>query len=150
MIVKKSTIDDIPALVDLGRQFTAESAYGWEYSPENAAKSFELAITHPECACIHITNDDGVMIGAALISFETDFTTNRIGDINEFYISAEGRGSGAGRLLLDTCCVWFDFMGCEQVFVKATGNIESQGRSFENLFSKYGFKVFSSVLVRGI
>lgn len=147
MITRLANIDDLPNLLLMGQVFCKESGWGWTYSEENALKSFYTAIVHPDMDII-LTENEGKFYGACIVSIENDFQVENVGDILEFYVSPESRGTGASRELLKAVCDWFDERKCVRVFVKATANIESQGKAFENLFSKYGFKVFSSVLVR--
>lgn len=149
MISRLAVETDLPKLVDLGREFMTEGRWGWTYNDRNAARTFLLSIIHPECDVVIIDND-GEIVGACIVSYENDFQVERVGDIVEFYISKSARGSGAGRMLLDASCEWFDKQGCVNVFVKATGNIENAGKAFQNLFAKQGFKVFSDVMVRGL
>lgn len=147
MIVRKSTINDLPSLISLGRSFLEESSWGWTYNEDNAARSFYNYMNHPECACLQVMDGDK-LLGCSMIAYENDFQDETIGDINEFYILPEGRGTGAARELLSAVCDWFDSHNCKNVFVKSTGYI-GQNKAFENLFGKYGFKVFSVVMVRG-
>lgn len=146
MITRMATIDDLPLLVEMGRVFCKESGWNWTYSEENAVKTFYTAITHPEMDVV-ITKKDGELLAACIVAFENDFQVEPVGDIVEFYVSPESRGTGASRELLKAVCDWFDAYKCVNVFVKATANIGND-QAFINLFSKYGFKVFSSVLVR--
>lgn len=147
MIARKSTINDLPELVKLGQEFMDETRWGWTYSPDNALRSYYTHITHPECDIIQVNDENGVLLGAAMVSIENDFQVENVGDINEFYVSAKARGTGASRVLMQALCDWFDEMKCINVFVKATANVGND-QAFINLFNKYGFKVFSQVLVR--
>lgn len=149
MIARLADEKDLPKLVELGREFMTEGRWGWTYSDRNAARTFLTCIIHHECDVIVIDND-GDIVGAVLMSYENDFQVENVGDIIEFYISKRARGTGAGRMLLDAACEWFDKQNCVNVFVKATGNIEANGKSFQNLFAKQGFKIFSDVMVRGL
>lgn len=147
MVTRIATVDDLPELIKLGEMFCKESGWGWTYSEENALRSFYTAMVHPEMEIIVSVNEDGNMVGVCMVSTENDFQVQTVGDIMEFYVSKDGRGTGVGRELLKYACDWFDERGCVNVFVKATANI-GLDKAFINLFSKYGFKVFSSVLVR--
>lgn len=147
MIVRKSGINDLPALLELGREFISETQWGWTYSEENALKSFYTHIVHPDCDIIQVTSDEGELLGAGMVSIENDFQVENVGDIVEFYMSPKARGTGASRELLKGMCDWFDENECVKVFVKATANIGNDA-AFINLFKKYGFQVSSVVLVR--
>lgn len=149
MIGRLATENDLPKLVDLGREFMTEGRWGWTYSDSRAAKTFLTSILHPECDTV-VVEEDGRLLGAAVLSYENDFQIENVGDIVEFYVVKDARGTGAGRMLLDAACEWFDKHNCVNVFVKATGNIENAGKAFQNLFAKQGFQVFSDVLVRGL
>lgn len=146
MITRLATVDDLPMLIKMGEVFCKESGWGWTYSEENALKSFYTAIIHPEMDIVLCLKDDA-LYGACIVATENDFQVETVGDIAEFYVSPDSRGSGAGRELLKAVCEWFDEKKCVNIFVKATANIGFD-QAFVNLFSKYGFKVFSSVLVR--
>jgi hypothetical protein len=49
MIGRLATENDLPKLVDLGREFMTEGRWGWTYSDSRAAKTFLTSILHPEC-----------------------------------------------------------------------------------------------------
>lgn len=147
MKVTSATLEDIPELLDLCRQFLEESNWGWTFNEDNAIKSFYTNIVLPDCDILQIKNDDGELLGCVMVSIENDFQTENVGDIQEFYIRPEARGTGAGRELLKAACEWFDENKCVRVFVKATANI-GKDAAFVNLFKKYDFEVFSVVLVR--
>lgn len=149
MITRLAVESDLPHLVAIGREFMEEGKWGWTYSDSRAAKTFLTSILHPECDTV-VIEKDGKILGAAVLSYENDFQIENVGDIVEFYITKEARGTVAGRMLLDASCDWFDKNNCVNVFVKATGNIENNGKAFQNLFAKQGFKVFSDVMVRGL
>lgn len=137
----------MPVLLNVAEKFCTESKWGWHFSAQNSEQSFNNMINHPECDVIIVETDDAVLLGVAVVSTETDFQVETVGDINEFYVMPEARGTGVGRFLLKAMCDWFDARGCVNVFVKSTANI-GQAAAFANLFAKYDFKVFSSVLVR--
>lgn len=149
MISRLANETDLPKLVELGREFMTEGRWGWTYSDRHAARTFLTCMLHDECDVI-VIDDNGDIVGAVLVSYENDFQVENVGDIIEFYISRKARGTGAGRMLLDAACEWFDSHKCVNVFVKATGNIENAGKAFQNLFAKQGFKIFSDVMVRGL
>jgi N-acetylglutamate synthase-like GNAT family acetyltransferase len=148
MITRYATIDDINEINKIGRMFCEESEWGWEYNEKNAMNSYAKAILHPEMEIICVFDNEKVA-GIAIVSTENDFTTKTIGDIIEFYVSPDYRRSYVSSDLLSAVCAWFDARNCVHVFVKSTGNVEGQGKAFENLFKKFSFNVFSSVLVRG-
>lgn len=148
-MIRKAELRDMTNLIELGREFISEGSWGWTYSEENAAKSFFTCINSPECDIL-ISEEDGVLLGAVIVSYENDFQVDNVGDVLEFYVSKAGRGKGVGRELLAAACRWFDEHNCVQVFAKATANITEQGKAFQNLFGKFGFNIFSDVLVRGV
>ena len=148
-MIRRAELKDIPNLIELGREFITEGSWGWTYSEENAAKSFFTCISSPDYAIL-ISEENDSLLGAVIVSYENDFQVDNVGDILEFYVSKKGRGKGVGRELLKAACDWFDEHNCVHVFTKATANIGSQGKAFQNLFVKFGFCVFSDVLVRGV
>lgn len=145
-MVKKSQLKDIPKLIEIAKDFLDESQWDWTFSETNALESLTMGIMHPDCSVFHV-EDDGEIVGFGAVSFENNFYVERQGDVIEFYISPKARGTQAARILLKAMCEWFDKSDCKNVFVKATGNI-GQDNAFVNLFGKFGFKVFSQVLVR--
>lgn len=147
MICKVANINDLPMLISLGEVFCKESGWGWTYSEENATRTFYTTIVHPDMDTLLVMDGDKVL-GACIVSVENDFTVETIGDVVEFYVSPDSRGTGAGRELMKFMCDWFDERKAINIFVKSTAHI-GEGKAFENLFSKYGFNVFSHVLVRG-
>lgn len=147
MICRTATINDLPNLVDIAKEFMAETNWGWTFNEDFSLESFYKSIIHPECDVVLCLSDGNELLGAAIVAIENDFQVESVGDILEFYISAKARGTGAGRELLSSMCKWFDSRKCVNVFVKATANIGND-QAFINLFKKFGFKVSSVVLVR--
>lgn len=145
-MTRKATINDLPRLIEIAEQFLNESNWDWTFNKENAVKTFYTSIMHPECDTI-VSEKDGKIEGLCIVSYEQDFTDEKIGDIVEYYVTPEGRGTGLSRELLQGVCEWFDGYECKNVFVKATANI-GKDAAFINLFNKFGFNVFSKVLVR--
>ena len=56
MIGRLATENDLPKLVDLGREFMTEGRWGWTYSDSRAAKTFLTSILHPECDTVVVVD----------------------------------------------------------------------------------------------
>lgn len=86
--------------------------------------------------------DSGACRGYAIINCSDDFTQELIGDMYQFYVRPDARGSEVARSLRDAVCKQFDEWGCAISYVCADTGIDD-GRSvsmFRNLWAKAGFK----------
>ena len=63
-MIRPATHDDIPALVDIGREFVAMSPHRilGEFDPEAVARMFGFMIDNP-ATCVLLTNDCGLIGG---------------------------------------------------------------------------------------
>lgn len=141
-MIRIAGYEDLKDLLYMAKEFTEESGWGWKFNAENAVQSFIGYIQ---------TDEADVLIGDgswAIVCFDNDFHADKVGYIVKFYVSKRKRGTGEGRKLVEACNAWFDKIGCKDSFVTATGNIESQGKAFQNLMKKNGYKDCGEAMVR--
>ena len=148
MISRRAKVSDIQSLLPLVQEFVAESAWGWEYDAEQAKNTLHAYTTNDETVVVFI-EENGAPVAFAMLAFDNEFHKERIGYVSKFFVSKAGRKTGAARMLVDCANTWFDLMGCVNVFATATANIKTEGKSFNNLMAKFGYKDCGETLVRG-
>ena len=143
-MIRLARVKDIDDLLPLARKFVSESAWGFEYSEADSTNTFLAYIQNPDTDVLYVEGFKGF----ALVAYDQDFCTQRIGYISKFYIAPDARRTEAGRKLTEACTAWFDHHGCFLSFVTDTANIK-QGHAFKNLMAKYGYRVCGDTLCRG-
>lgn len=134
--------EDIPRLVELGSMFYAESNFhkGLTLNTDNFRKLLEEYIGHQHVGAI-IATVDGVIVGYCLVYSQTDFTTEPIGELYQFYVMKEYRSSGISRALAEEAVRLYDVWGCARAYAEASPGMADPNHIhlFENLWKKVGY-----------
>lgn len=136
--VRKATGDDLPALMEAGRVFCAESRWPIAFDPTRAEHTIRAYLTLP-IATVLIVEDDGKFLGGAMLVLEWDCQDKPFGMWGKFYMLPDARGTPASRMLAKACVGWFDEQGCVASFTGATANVGND-KLFANLMRKVGYK----------
>lgn len=146
MIVREATAADLPGLLEIAKEFIAETGYGWTYDEDAASRRFLLHIEYPEGAVI-VAEESGELAGLAILAHDQDFMAQRLGYVVKFYVRAPYRGTIAARGMVVGAVEWFQHNLCWMAFATATANI-GEDKLFANLFGKFGFKAIGPTLIR--
>jgi GNAT superfamily N-acetyltransferase len=134
-MIKLAAHEDIPALVELGREMCAESPL-WSrmrYSPESVADTLGKLINHEDgLACIAV--QDGVVVGAVLAVVEAHWASpDRVASELALFITKSARGRSYAVRLVSALVEWGRARGAR--FLQAgtsTGvNVDLTARIYE-------------------
>jgi GNAT superfamily N-acetyltransferase len=93
---------------------------------------------------------DGKIVGYVLIYYQTDFTFEPIGEMFQFYVIPEMRGSGVARALVQAADDQYKAWGCVRAYCEASPGISHKDHLglFRNLWGKFGFKETGITLMK--
>lgn len=116
MDLRPATLSDESAVLDLLEElFAPPGGVPPGYRRERAAKSFRWAVESPD-ADVLVAIDDGVPVGLASVYVE--FPSMRFGRIcwlEDLVVTAERRGRGIGKRLLDAAEDWARAHRCPEL-----------------------------------
>jgi GNAT superfamily N-acetyltransferase len=142
---------DIHEFMDAAENFFRESR-NRDYSVNlERYRSLILASVGVNTVSVLVAVEDGIVAGYAILTVMRDFTDEPIGDMYQFYVRPEYRGSGAARGLRDAVVKRFDEWGCPLSHVSADAGIDEDGTAtllFRNLWAKVGYDVTGVVMTR--
>lgn len=144
-MIKRAKTPQIVHILPLVESFVKESAWDWEYDKQASIDTLKDYISN-EDADVFLAIDGGDIVGFALVAYDCEFHSDKIGYVTKFYMKE--RGTPLSRELVKNCCSWFDANECDDSFATATANIDSEGKAFSNLMGKFGFKDCGQTMVR--
>ncbi len=148
--VKIAEDSDIALLVDTALQFWNESGHSSNNTenPEKYKAFLREEMTKPARRIIIAKHADRV-IGYHIIYAMADYKDALDGEMYQFFVHPEFRGSGVARDLVEMAVQTWDDWGCDVNYAIASpelGNIELS--QFRNLFAKFGFVETGIVMTR--
>lgn len=103
VVVRRAERRDFPRLAGLMHEYVVDFYRQPEPDPEAMDRLREVLLAGNEGIQL-VAEADGVLVGFATIYFSwTTFTGERIGIMNDLYVVAAHRGSGAARALFEAC-----------------------------------------------
>lgn len=93
---------------------------------------------------------DGKIVGYVLIYYQTDYTVERIGEMFQFYVVPEFRGTLVARKLVDAAVKQYEEWGCARAYCEASPGISMRDHLalFRNLWAKYGYEEIGVTLMK--
>jgi len=141
--------DIVYGVMDLAAEFARESNYGVTFNPQKVYDRLHQAFFNPEGDIILALDDDGKVVGGAVVYACADWQDEKFGYLEKFYLHPKTRGSGIGRMLAKKCAEWFDANDCLFSFATSTANIGTSGH-FTNMMAKFGYQSIGPTLTRKI
>jgi GNAT superfamily N-acetyltransferase len=150
--IRKATRADIPQLVELGARFYKESNFigGLEVSRENYKKTISKYIEGFYSVAGIVAVVDGQIVGYLHIYFQQDFTVERIGEVYQFYVTPEYRGTAVSRSLVESANLQYAEWNVSRGYVEASPGMEAGEhlKLFENLWGRFGYKKIGIVMMK--
>lgn len=140
MIVRKATLDDVPALVHLAHGYFDENAQ-WSnltFSAENAARSAVHRIMSDDSFILVV----GDCIGFVVVSVDTRMTMEPIAFEEMFYIGKPHRHTRAAVLLARAYVKKSLEMGAKRIYTSSTAGFGAL--QYVKLMQRMGFKVIEN------
>lgn len=109
----------------------------------------ERNIAHPGAKAF-IAMDNEFVVGYILIYCQNDYTEEMIGEMFQFYVRPEYRGSMVARSLIKRACQQWDEWGCVRTYAEASpGFTDIQHLMlFKNLWRKFNFEQVGIIMLR--
>jgi GNAT superfamily N-acetyltransferase len=126
-------IDILQAIKD----FSIETDLPVTYNPEGAQGYLWTLVNDPDTA-IFVCYEEDDLLGFAIASRDSEFQYEYFGFLTKLYVLPKGRGTTAGRELLQEVVDWFDESQCVASFAVPTAGI-GQDMAYINLLKKYNF-----------
>lgn len=158
--VRKATPDDLQDFIGIASMFFHESDNAGRVTPraDKFATFFTGALELPdEIAILLAFDQDGRIGGYSIPIVQRVFSTEPIGDLYQFYVAGDHRGSGCARMLVEATVAQYDAWGCAISYSYAaagvagpTGQPEKNVALFRNLWQKYGYKQSGIIMTREV
>jgi ribosomal protein S18 acetylase RimI-like enzyme len=131
--VRLATRADIPALVELMREFYAESSFPLDL--EWAARSFSQLIDEPSRGAVWVVTVNGAPAGHVVLSLRFTMEFGGLSAyIDDLFVKPECRRQGAARAGLDALIAEARRRGCRSLHVEVDpGNVAAT-----TLYRRYG------------
>ncbi len=145
-VIRNATLQDIPALLELGERMHAESPHFNQitFSPEKLEETLANVLNNEAGFLVVAEKDGGIAAVMVAFAFEHWCSTDRVATELALYVEREHRGSMVGARLIKRYLAWAHDMGCKQV----TAGV-STGQDVEKttaLYERLGFRQFGTQL----
>lgn len=148
--IKRATDEEIDALVDTALGFWNESGHSVNESADpEKYKAFLKDMSQKDGVRIIVAVIGPRVIGYHIIYCLADYKNKLDGEMYQFFVHPDFRGSGVARDLVEIAVQTWDDWGCDVNYAIASpelGNIELS--QFRNLFAKFGFVETGIVMTR--
>lgn len=138
--------------ITAGRTFFAESDFSQNMTPdENKYRSLIYRhIGAEHTAGILAVTPQGKVIGYAYIYCQNDYTVELVGEMFQFYVLPEARGTMVARSIVQEVVKQFDIWGCVRNYAEAAPGLSDARvvKLFSNLWGKFGFKPVGQTFIR--
>lgn len=143
----------IDQIVALALDFFKESNFsrsGLTVDPVAYRKTITNYWRYPSVKSIIALNDAGDVLGYCHVYCQRDYTIERVGELYQFYVKPEARGTGVSRALVEAACKQFDAWECARSYAEGAAGLpdEKQLKTFANLWSKFGYQQVGVTMMR--
>lgn len=144
--------EHLKELFTLAERFWHESNYnlkGLTLRPDFWKKTVRAHIGSDDVAALCAVVD-GKIVGYVLIYYQTDFTEEPIGEMFQFYVSPDFRGTNIPRELVKAAQVQYEEWGCARAYCEASAGLTFRDHLslFRNLWGKFGYKETGITLMK--
>lgn len=100
-----------------------------------------------EAICCRV---DGNIVGYVLIYYQKDYTQEPIGEMFQFYVAPEYRGTKVARELVKASVAKYEEWGCARAYCEASPGISFKDHLslFRNLWGKFGYEQVGVTLMK--
>lgn len=129
-------------MLDCAQTFFDESNFNGVLTPSRPKyrKLLEYHIANSQAAG-YVAMDNEVVVGYVLIYCQDDYTEEMIGELFQFFVRKEYRGTMVARSLIKRACDQWDEWNCKRTYAEAAPGFEDVRNLmlFKNLWGKFGF-----------
>lgn len=140
---------DYETIVRSAKEFTEESGLGLHFDEAHARATIWNSIHHPEVDVVVADDDYGNPVGGFFMSYENDWTVERLGYVTKFYVFPHARRTRIPLVLVKGIVEVAIKRGASRIFASATAAMgEEVEQSFVRLFGREGFKPLGRFVVK--
>lgn len=146
MIVRPAGLADVVALIDLMREFYAESGYSLD--PQWANSAFTHLIGDPGLGCIWVAEQGDLLMGHVVLTLRYTMEHGALsGYIDDLFVRPEYRRRGVARALVSELIAECRLRGCKAIYVE----VGDQNVPAMRLYKQFGLEPFQDgrVLLSG-
>lgn len=153
-LVREAMQSEIPAIVELAGEFFKESNFSRSGLTVDLAayrKTIENYWRYPSVmSIVALCRDTGQLLGYVHIYCQRDYTVELVGEMYQFYVRPDARGTLVPRELVRAACAQFDAWGCKRSYAECAPGLPDQKsvKTFANLWGKFGFKQIGITMLR--
>ncbi len=139
----RADTSNLDELFVLAERFWGESNYataGLTLKSEFWKDTVRNHIGLPETA-VFAARSGGEVVGYVMVYCQRDYTLEPIGEMFQFYVVPELRGSEIARLLVSAADSQYRVWGCARAYCEASPGLSHRDHLglFKNLWGKFGF-----------
>jgi GNAT superfamily N-acetyltransferase len=146
MQIRRATLDDLDAIIDLTRPYFDESFYAeyMTYSELGCRRSFAKMIRESN---VFLVDADG-LVAMAAVRITNTFYVQAEADLEFFYVMPEYRGTGIARFLTEICTDFAKRSGARVMYALSGSGMEGKNdKLWVNLWKKNGFDVLGTTMI---
>ena len=146
-MIRHATLQDIPALIDLGQVMHAESRYSvMPYLPSRVERTLHMLMNG--AGCVLVAEVDGELVGGFMGACnEHYFSDQKVAGDLAIFVAPEFRGGMLGARLIKSFVEWAQEQGAKIIDTGVTTGVTTP--QTEALFAKLGGKLIGSVFTWG-
>lgn len=153
-IVREGMRSEIPQIVALAKQFFDESNFsrsGLTVDLVAYQRTIENYWRHSMvCSIVALCKHTGDLLGYCHIYAQRDYTVELVGEMYQFYVRPDARGTLVPRELVRAAAAKFDEWGCVRSYAECAPGLPDvkSVKTFANLWGKFGYKQIGVALLR--
>ena len=140
-----ATREDIPDICEAAKELFAESNFSeLTLDIERYADILDYYVEQRDIAASILCVDDrsGFILGYIHIYYAQDYTVERIGEIFQFFVRKDYRGTKAARMLIASALRWYESKDCVRAYFDADPGFDDGGKNIKlvrNLLAKFDY-----------
>tara|TARA_Y100001973_G_scaffold106280_1_gene183134 strand:+ start:7749 stop:8249 length:501 start_codon:yes stop_codon:yes gene_type:complete len=151
VIIRPATFDDVPMMLAIAAEGSAESRFAGSFDPQRTLEYLETYLAWDDAEIIVATEDPldipfsrqtiaGKMLGGVILVSAYEMWRQPICYIVKFWIGRHGRRTSASRRLIKAVDDWAIKHDCLAIYATATGELSDREQNlFENMMTKTGY-----------
>lgn len=145
MIVRPATLDDLPDLLEIARQFIQEAPNYSSRELDEQALTENLSQVIQGAGTVFVAVQDHEITGGIVCLTTKDWFNNQVIAFEQvFYVKPAYRSTRAALYLIDTFITWAKHMNAGRIQCGTTTGINTQGCI--RLYNHFGFKEHGTLL----
>ncbi len=148
MMVSSANHADLDGLMGLADTFIDECTWDFDFNIGAAKAHFQLYLEHQDTEIL-VCKHDSQILGLVMVAASMEFHSLPLGYVSKFYVTPDGRGTPASKLLMAEMRSWFKKRSVCYTFATATAGLSQRDqRAFILMMKRSGFTEAGPVLVK--